>query len=97
MENSKNCEKQLLEKLSIDREFLSIAQMYFLIDRIGIENQSHEAKVFWWISLFFDWSINRLDRSKALNFEFSLAFWLSVKNFDKKQANVWRDYTWFYI
>ena len=46
MENSKNCEKQLLEKLSIDREFLSIAQMYFLIDRIGIENQSHEAKVF---------------------------------------------------
>ena len=33
--------------------------------------------------IFFDWSRKRFNRSKALNFQFSLAFWLSVKTLIK--------------
>ena len=52
MENSKNCQKQLLEnsekiqfmRVSIDREFLLIDRMYFLIDLRGIENQSSQVE-----------------------------------------------------
>ena len=60
--------------VSIDQEFLSIDWMLILIDWTGIENQSNEAEALWWISSFFDRSSNRFDRSKALNFEFSLVF-----------------------
>ena len=69
--------------VSIDWEFLSIDRILFSIDRTGIENQSNKAVALWWISSFFDRSRKRFDRSKALNFEFSLAFWLSVKTLIK--------------
>ena len=72
--------------VSIDREFLSIDWMLISINRTGIENQSNEVEPLWWISSFFDRSSNRLDQSKALNFEFSLVFWLSVKTLIKSKA-----------
>ena len=72
--------------VSIDREFPLIDQMLILINRIGIENQSNEAEALWWISSFFDQSKNRFDWSKAPNFEFSLAFWLSVKTLIKSKV-----------
>ena len=55
-------------------------------DRTGIENRLNEAVAFWWISSFFDRSRNRFDWLKALNFEFSLAFWLSVKTMIKSKV-----------
>ena len=60
--------------VSIDWEFLSTDRMLISIDWIGVENQSNEAEPLRWISSFFDRSRNRFDRSKALNFEFSLVF-----------------------
>ena len=69
--------------VSIDRESLLINRMFFSTDRTGIENPSNEAVALWWISSFFDQSRKRFNWSNALNFEFSLAFWLSVKTLIK--------------
>ena len=70
----------------IDQEFLSTDRMLISINRTGIENQSNDAEPLWWISSFFDWSSNRFDQSKALNFEFSLVFWLNFETLIKSKA-----------
>ena len=72
--------------VSIDQEFFSINQILISIDPTRIENQSNDVESLWWISSFFDQPSNRFDRSKALNFEFSLAFGLSVKTLIKSKA-----------
>ena len=61
--------------VSINREFLSADRMLISISQIGIKNQSNEAEPLWWISSFFGQSSNRFNRSKALNFKFSLVFY----------------------
>ena len=42
--------KILVIQVSIDREFLSIGRMYFLIDWRGIENWSSQVEALWWNS-----------------------------------------------
>ena len=58
----------------IDGEFLSIDRIFFSVDWIRIENKSNETITLWCISSFFCQSRKIFDRSKALNFEFSLVF-----------------------
>ena len=60
--------------VSIDGEFLSIDRIFFSIDWIRIKNPSNETVTSWCISSFFYQSRKIFNRSKALNFEFSLVF-----------------------
>ena len=69
--------------VSINWEFLSIDECYFR----SIKQESRINQMRQWLCdeflHFFDRSRKRFDQSKALNFEFSLAFWLSVKTLIK--------------
>ena len=69
-------------KFSINREFLLIDRMFFLIDRKRIENRSSHLETSWWISLVFQLIEKYFHPIKRTIFEISL----SVKTLMKCKA-----------
>ena len=87
------CSIQLIEEESITDRFRQklydeilhcLDQLRILFDWSNVLfDRSNRNWVVMYFFIFFDWSWKRFDRLKVLNFEFSLAFWLSVKTLIK--------------